>query len=88
MTTEHVLPSGRFATIKRITWRDWLVVRGVTLLSPRVDAMSIMAAHCVTIDGQHVTIAEVMDMDVRDAMALSRALDARINGPVLQDSKQ
>lgn len=86
MNVEIVLPSGKFAAIRRVTWRDWLVVRAALVVQPDSDPMALFAARCVTIDSLYVTVQDIMGMDVQDAFVLANALQRRISGPVRQDS--
>ena len=86
MTTEMILPSGKFATLRAITWQDWLVVKQVMLKNQTIDPVVLLAARCVQIDSAPITVTEALALDVRDGVALSKAISLLINGPVLQDS--
>lgn len=56
---EVVLPSGRFASIKAMTWGDVVVCYDQNAM-----AMSAkLASRMVSIDGQPVTLDQVMEME-------------------------
>ena len=81
MIREIVLPSGKFASIARITWRDWLFVQTVIRSVPTSDLIVLLAEQCVRIDGAAITYAELLDLDIQDALVLFNTINRAIAGP-------
>ncbi|HYF16318.1 MAG TPA: hypothetical protein VEA40_00515 [Ramlibacter sp.] len=68
---EIVLPSGRFAGFRPLTFRDFREAAK----APSEDFVPTLATRSVTIDGKTPSIEELLDMDLGDWMAVSHVLN-------------
>jgi len=64
---EIVLPSGRFATLRPITWRDRVITYSNTDLEARIMALACLV---VKIDGEQLTKDQAGDMELSEAQPI------------------
>lgn len=70
---EIVLPSGRFASVRRIKWWDRVMCHSDSKGNIDVYVMAL-AIRCVTIDGEPLSIEQAKDMDIEEANPLIEAI--------------
>lgn len=68
---EIVLPSGRFAAFRPLTWRDRLFTWGLASVEERILAL---ACRAVTIDGEPLTMEQALDMELEEAEPIIQAI--------------
>lgn len=68
---EIVLPSGRFATLRPITWKDRVMTYAILDLEERVIRL---ACRVVTIDGEILTRAAADEMELTEAEPIIQAI--------------
>jgi uncharacterized linocin/CFP29 family protein len=68
---EIVLPSGRFAAFRPLTWRDRVATWGIASIEERVIAL---ACRAVTIDGELLTLEQALDMELEEAEPIIQAI--------------
>ena len=73
--TEIVLPSGRFAQMRRITWFDRVVCSNVEI---EIMVMSL-ACRITTLDGVQLTWTEAQAMDLCEANPLIDGVLKQLN---------
>jgi hypothetical protein len=78
---EVVLPSGAFARIRRLTWRDRIEV--MKLVAGDTESMWVkLAVRAITLDDKPLEEEQVLDLDWRDSTAIINALVSELTGPV------
>jgi hypothetical protein len=74
MTTELVLPSGRFCAIRKITWLD-----RINADDPNIYRMLILlACATVTIDGRAPLVDELCSMGLEEAQPIMTAIGKQL----------
>lgn len=68
---EIVLPFGRFANIRPLTWRDRVFTWAIASIEERILAL---ACRAVTIDGEPLTMEQALDMELEDAEPIIQAI--------------
>jgi len=74
---EVILPSGAFARVRRLTGRDYIVVRAS---AAGKDIGFLMITKAVTIDGAPVSYEQLLDMDILDVLKLNSEVEQLISG--------
>lgn len=77
---EKVLPSGKFATIRTFTARDFLAAQEEEKKGQNL--MAHMISIGVQIDGVALKYEEVLDMDLRDFITLQGVVAKFVVGPI------
>jgi hypothetical protein len=80
--SEIVLPSGAFAHIRVLKARDLLAAQAEMKSDKDKDIVVILITLGVKIDGKNPTYDEVLDMDLRDFVALQAKIGSYLTGPV------
>jgi len=80
--SEIVLPSGAFAYIRVLKARDLLAAMAQMTVESDKDVGVILITLGVKIDGKNLTYDEVLDMDLRDFVALQTKMGTYLVGPV------
>lgn len=78
---EVTLPTGAFCRVRVLTGRDWIEARAISDKTQQ-DFVFTLATLCCQIDDVQVTYEQLMDMDLRDVMALQTAVNGFLNGPI------
>lgn len=81
-TKEVVLPSGAFAKFRRLTGRDLLAARKIGDTDDTLDMIFVLMTLCVTIDEKPVTYEQLLDMDMRDVIAIQKEIGSYVSGPI------
>lgn len=68
---EIVLPSGRFAAVRSLTWADRMATFGIADFEKRVMTLAVRA---VTIDGAPLTPQDAQDMELEEANPIIEAI--------------
>ena len=77
---EIVLPSGRFATIRRLTGADLLALPQTASFNTNALTMHLITL-AVRIDGEAVTMQDLTAMDLQDVLPLYSEVARLIAGP-------
>lgn len=76
-----VLPSGAFAKLRTVTWRDRIEAMLAGKGNTEIYFVHLVA-RTVSIDEKPVTFDQALEFDVRDADALIAALVPLLTGPI------
>lgn len=77
---EVVLPSGKFARIRMLTGRDYIVAQ--QQMAAGRDMLFTFMSLATMIDDKSVTYDELLDMDMRDVNAIVGVVSKFVTGPV------
>lgn len=80
--SEIVLPSGRFASFRRLRGWDLLGLELDKITDPHL-ATALLLTRAVKIDGESITLAQIMEMDLADVLPLSTELAKMLKVGVL-----
>lgn len=78
---EIVLPTGAYCNVRTLTGRDWLAGRVIAELN-KADIIFTLATLCTKIDDKPLSYDQLLDMDLRDVMVLTKLINEYLNGPV------
>lgn len=79
---EKVLPSGAFARLPCALKGSHWVAAQAEANAKQQDIVWTILAQNLTLDGEPVTYQQLMDSDLRDAMAINQMLNAILLGPI------
>lgn len=79
MTTEVVLPSGTFATVRAILVSDMIAFSRLE----GIAAMAVLAQRCATFDGKELTIEEFLGLPFGEVQPVFEALNAQLKASFL-----
>jgi hypothetical protein len=80
-TKEVVLPSGAFARLRNVLWRDRVIANGAAQGNTEMYFVHLVT-RVVTIDEKEVTLDQALNLDLREADALIAALVPLLTGPM------
>jgi hypothetical protein len=84
---ETVLPSGAFATVRPLLGRDLLVANRFREELGQDITYTLMCL-AITVDGKPLHYEQLLDMDMRDILALQRILSPYIAGAITFPGKE